>query len=161
MRVAGVGTVLLMPELKTHLHDDLNAAMKARDELTTATLRMALSAVTTEEVAGKAARELSDDEVLKVLAREAKKRREAAEAFDGAGRTELADRERAEGEVLARYLPTPLDDDELAAIVGDAVAQTGATSMAQMGAVMKVVQPLVAGRADGKRISDEVRRLLG
>jgi uncharacterized protein YqeY len=148
------------PELKTRLQADLNTAMKARDEVTTATLRMALTAVTTEEVAGKTARQLGDDEVLKVLAREAKKRREAAEAFDGAGRAELAERERAEGEVLDRYLPRPLDDAELAELVAAAVSETGATGMKDMGAVMKLVQPRVAGRADGKRISDEVRRRL-
>lgn len=150
-----------MPELKDRLHADLNTAMKARDEVTTATLRMVLTAVTTEEVAGKQARELHDNEVLAVVAKEAKKRREAAEAFDGAGRTELADRERAEGEVLARYLPSPLTDGELAELVEAAVAEAGATGMAQMGAVMKLVQPRVAGRADGKRVSDEVRRRLG
>src|SRR6201747_723645 len=116
-----------MPELKSRLHADLNVAMKARDELTTATLRMTLTAVTTEEVAGKQARELSDDEVLKVLAREAKKRREAAEAFDGAGRSELAQRERDEEKVLDLYLPTQLADDELTAIVTAAVAEAGAT----------------------------------
>jgi hypothetical protein len=146
-----------MPELKARLRADLNAAMKARDELTTATLRMALTAVTTEEVAGKTARELSDDEVLKVLAREAKKRREAAEAFDDAGRSELADRERAEGGVLDAYLPTQLDDVELAELVRAAIAEAGASAPNQMGQVMKLVQPRVAGRADGKRVSDEVR----
>jgi uncharacterized protein YqeY len=150
-----------MPELKARLHADLNTAMKARDELTTATLRMALTAITNEEVAGKVARELSDDEVLKVLAREEKKRREAAEAFDQAGRAELAERERAEGGVLQSYLPAQLDDAELAELVRAAVAEVGASGMAQMGAVMKAVQPVVAGRADGKRISDEVRRQLG
>jgi uncharacterized protein YqeY len=149
-----------MPELKSRLHADLNTAMKARDELTTATLRMALTAITTEEVAGKTARELSDDEVLKVLAREAKKRREATEAFADAGRTELADRERAEGEVLATYLPAQLDDAELAEQVRAAVAESGASGPQQMGQVMKLVQPRVAGRADGKRVSDEVRRQL-
>jgi len=150
-----------MPELKAKLHADLNAAMKARDELTTATLRMALTAITNEEVAGKVARELSDDDVLKVLAREEKKRREAAEAFDQAGRAELADRERAEGGVLQSYLPAQLDDVELAELVRAAISESGATGMAQMGAVMKAVQPVVAGRADGRRISDEVRRQLG
>ncbi len=150
-----------MAALKQRLHDDLNIAMKARDELTTATLRMALTAVTTEEVSGKSARELSDDEVLTVLTREAKKRREAAEAFDDAGRSELADRERAEGEVLARYLPTPLLDEELTALVTAAIASTGASTPRDMGSVMKAVQPQVAGRADGKRVSDEVRRQLG
>jgi uncharacterized protein YqeY len=149
-----------MPELKARLQADLNTAMKARDELTTATLRMALTAVTTEEVAGKQARELSDDEVLKVLAREGKKRREAAEAYDAAGRTELAARERAEGEVLDRYLPAQLDDAELAELVRAAIAEAGASGPQQLGAVMKLVQPKVAGRADGRRISDEVRRQL-
>jgi uncharacterized protein YqeY len=149
-----------MPELKDRLHADLNAAMKARDELTTATLRMALTAVTNEEVAGKTARELSDDEVVKVLAREEKKRREAAEAYDQAGRPELADRERAEGGVLQGYLPAQLDDDELAALVRAAIAESGATTPQQMGLVMKAVQPTIAGRADGKRVSDEVRRQL-
>jgi uncharacterized protein YqeY len=149
-----------MTELKARLRADLNTAMKARDELTTATLRMTLTAVTTEEVAGKEARELSDDEVLKVIAREAKKRRESAEAFDGAQRTELAARERAEGAILDAYLPAQLGDDELAALVTAAIATSGASGMGQMGAVMKVVQPEVAGRADGKRVSDEVRRQL-
>jgi uncharacterized protein YqeY len=150
-----------MPELKLRLRADLNAAMKARDELTTATLRMALTAVSTEEVAGKQSRELSDDEVLRVLGREAKKRREAAEAFDAAGRTELAERERAEGVVLDAYLPAQLGDDELVELVRTAVTEAGATGPQQMGAVMKLVQPRVAGRADGKRVSDEVRRQLG
>jgi uncharacterized protein YqeY len=149
-----------MPELKARLQADLNTSMKARDELTTATLRMALTAITTEEVAGKSARELSDDEVLKVLGREAKKRREAAEAFDSAGRAELADRERAEGGVLDTYLPAQLEDAELVELVRAAIAESGATAPNQMGAVMKVVQPQVAGRADGKRVSDEVRRQL-
>ena len=134
--------------------------MRARDELTTATLRMALTAITTEEVSGKQARELSDDEVLRVLTREAKKRREAAEAFDQAGRTELAERERAEGVVLDGYLPAQLSDQELTAIVASAIGQTGASGPQGMGAVMKIVQPQVAGRADGKRVSDEVRRQL-
>jgi uncharacterized protein YqeY len=135
--------------------------MRARDELTTATIRMALTAVTNEEVAGKAARELSDDEVLRVLTREAKKRREAAEAFAAANRHELAERERAEGKVLDRYLPAQLDDDELTALVTAAIAESGAASLRDMGAVMKLVQPKVAGRADGKRVSDEVRQRLG
>src|SRR5918997_3398548 len=100
-----------MAELKQRLRADLTDAIKAKDELVVATLRMALAAITTEEVAGQTARELSDDEVLRVLAREAKKRREAAEAFAAAGRTEMAERERLEGEVLARYLPAQLGDD--------------------------------------------------
>jgi uncharacterized protein YqeY len=149
------------PSLKERLHSDLNTAMKARDAVTTATLRMALTAVTTEEVAGKSARQLSDDEVLRVLTREAKKRREAAEAFDGAGRTELAERERAEGIVLDRYLPAQVGDDELGELVAAAIAESGASGPRDMGAVMKLVQPRVAGRADGKRVSEEVRRRLG
>lgn len=149
-----------MSELKSRLRSDLNSAMKARDELRTATLRMALSALSMEEVSGKQARELSDDEVRKVLAREAKKRREAAEAFDGAGRPELAERERAEGGVLDAYLPAQLDDQELAQLVRAAVAGAGASGAQQLGAVMKLVGPRVAGRADGRRVNDEVRRQL-
>jgi uncharacterized protein YqeY len=148
-------------ELKERLRADLTSAMKARDEVRTATVRMVLTAITTEEVAGKQARELDDVEVLKVIAREAKKRREAAEAYDVAGRAELAGRERAEGEVLAEYLPRQLDDAELTELVRAAVAETGATEPRQMGAVMKVVTPRTAGRADGARVSAEVRRQLG
>src|SRR5215207_9469246 len=134
--------------------------MRGRDELATATLRMALAAITTEEVAGSSARELSDEEVLKVLAREAKKRREAAEAFSSAGRAELAERERAEGGVLDGYLPTQLSDDEVADLVRGAITETGATGMPQMGAVMKAAQARAAGRVDGRRLSAEVRRQL-
>ncbi len=149
-----------VPELKSRLQSDLTASMKARDELRTATIRMTLSAISSEEVAGKAARELGDDEVLRVITREAKKRREAAEAYDGARRPELAERERAEGRVLDGYLPAQLSDDELGALVRTAVAEAGAREASQMGAVMKLVQPRVAGRADGRRVSDEVRRQL-
>ncbi|MDQ1706594.1 MAG: uncharacterized protein QOF18_2960 [Frankiaceae bacterium] len=147
--------------LKEQLQADLTAAMKARDELRAATIRMALTAVTTEEVAGKQARTLTDDEVVAVLGREAKKRREAAEAFDGAGRVELADRERAEGVVLAGYLPAQLTDDEVGELVRAAIAESGAAGPQAMGQVMKVVQPQVAGRADGGRVAAEVRRQLG
>ncbi|MFL6163659.1 MAG: GatB/YqeY domain-containing protein [Jatrophihabitantaceae bacterium] len=149
-----------MATLKQQLHADLTTAMKARDELTTATLRMLLTAVTTEEVAGSVARELTDDEVLRVVNREAKKRREAAEAFSGAGRTEQAQRERDEEAVLIRYLPAQLDDAELTALVADAIAGAGATGPQQLGLVMKTVTPKVAGRADGRRVSEEVRRQL-
>jgi uncharacterized protein YqeY len=149
-----------MSQLKDRLRVDLSAAMKSRDELTTATLRMALAAVGNEEVAGDQARELSDGEVLAVLTREAKKRREAAEAFDGAGRTELADRERAEGQVIARYLPAQLEDAELVSLVAAAIAESGADGPRAMGAVMKLVQPRVAGRADGKRVAAEVKKQL-
>ena len=149
-----------MTTLKERLRDDMTAALKARDELTLATLRMALTAVQTEEVAGRQARELSDGEVVGVLTREAKKRREAAEAFAAAGRAELAERELAEGEVLARYLPAPLTDAELADLVRAAIAEAGATEPRQLGQVMRLLQPRTAGRADGRRVSDEVRRQL-
>jgi hypothetical protein len=149
-----------MPALKARLQSDLNQAMKSRDELRTATLRMTLAAITTEEVAGAAARELSDDEVQRVITRETRKRREAADAFDQGGRAELADRERAEGAVLEGYLPNQLDDTELADLVQAAVVEAGATEPRELGAVMKLVQPRVAGRADGRRVSDEVRRQL-
>ena len=147
--------------LKEQLRGDLTAAIKERDELRTGTLRMALAAITNEEVAGKVARELDDDDVILVLGREAKKRREAAEAFDDAGRTELAERERAEGEVLAGYLPSQLDDDELTVLVTEAIAETGADSPKAMGQVMKLIGPRVAGRAEGGRVAAEVRRQLG
>ena len=150
-----------MADLKNRLREDLTTAMKSRDELRTATLRMVLSAVSAEEVAGKEARELSDDEVMAVLRREAKKRREAAEAFAGAGRAEQAAREEAEGGVLAGYLPAQLDDTDLAAIVADVVTRTGAAGMRDMGKVMGAVQGAVAGRAEGGRVAEEVRRQLG
>jgi hypothetical protein len=152
--------MVLMAELKERLRTDLNAAMRARDQVRMRTLRSALTAVTNEEVAGKAARELSDDEVLKVLTREAKKRREAAEAFGSAGRDEQAAAERAEGEVLAGYLPAQLSDDELTRLVAGVITQTGASGMAAMGSVMKAVNPQVAGRAEGARVAAEVRKQL-
>jgi len=147
-------------ELKERLRTDLNAAMRARDQVRMRTLRMALTSITNEEVAGAAARDLSDDEIVKVLTREARKRREAAEAFAAAGRDEQAAAERAEGEVLAGYLPAQLSDDELAALVAAAIAETGASGLPGMGLVMKTVTPRVAGRADGARVAAEVRRRL-
>jgi hypothetical protein len=147
-------------ELKERLRADLNAAMRARDQVRMRTLRMALTSITNEEVAGAAARDLTDDEVLKVLTREARKRREAAEAFSAAGRSDQAAAERAEGDVLAGYLPAQLSDDELAALVDAAIAETGVSGMAAMGQVMKTVTPRVAGRADGARVAAEVRRRL-
>ena len=149
-----------MSDLKERLRSDLTTAMKARDQVRVATIRMALSAINTEEVAGDSHRELTDDEVVTVLGRESKKRRESAEAFDGAGRTELAERERAEQAVLTDYLPSQLSDEELTALVAAAIAETGAEGPKQMGQVMKVVQPQVAGRADGRRVSGEVKRQL-
>ena len=149
-----------MADLKERLRTDLTAAMKARDELRTATLRMVLAAVTAEEVAGREARELSDEEVQAVVRREAKKRREAAEAFASAGRQEQAAREQAEGEVLAGYLPAQLEDADLAALVADVITATGAAGRKDMGRVMGAAQAAVAGRADGSRVAAEVRRQL-
>ncbi|SDF61226.1 GatB/YqeY domain-containing protein [Klenkia brasiliensis] len=159
-RLAARGTLVVVPDLKSKLRDDLTTAMKARDELTTATLRMVLAAVSAEEVAGKEARELSDDEVQAVLRREAKKRREAAEAFAGAGRSEQAAREQAEGDVVAAYLPAQLSDEDLAALVAEVVAATGASGMGDMGKVMGRANGQVAGRAEGGRVAAEVRRQL-
>ena len=153
-----------MSALKDQLQSDLTTAIKSRDEVTAATIRMALTAITNEEVSGKEARALSDDDVLTVLGREAKKRREAAEAYDAASRPELADRERAELEVIARYLPQPLTDDEVRAVVEAAVAEVmaaGATGGQAMGAVMKIVQPQVKGRADGGAVAALVKSALG
>jgi uncharacterized protein YqeY len=149
-----------MGTLKDRLNADLTTAMKARDELVTATLRMTLTAVRNEEVSGKAARELSDQEVLTVLAREAKKRREAAEAFAAGGRAELAERERAEGVVLDKYLPAQLSDGDLADLVKTALAESGVTDVKQLGKAMKAVQAQVAGRAEGGRVAAAVRRQL-
>ncbi|RAY14827.1 GatB/YqeY domain-containing protein [Actinomadura craniellae] len=150
-----------MSSLKEKLRADLSAAMKARDEVRTRTLRMTLTAVTNEEVAGKQSRELSDDEVLKVVGREAKKRREAAEAFAQAGRAEQAEAERVEGAVLAEYLPAQLSDAELGEIVQAAIAETGASGPRAMGQVMKVVRPKVGDRVEGGRLAAEVKRRLG
>ncbi|WP_329034640.1 GatB/YqeY domain-containing protein [Streptomyces sp. NBC_01725] len=152
-----------MTTLKSKLHDDLIAAIRARDELRSATLRLTLAAISKEEVSGKSARELSDDEVQKVIAKEAKKRREAAEAFAQGGRAEQAEREKAEGVLLDAYLPQQLSDDELDAIVGQAVGEAkaaGAEGPRAMGAVMKIVGPKVAGRAEGGRVAAAVKRSL-
>jgi uncharacterized protein YqeY len=150
-----------MAALKDRLRTDLTAAMKARDEVRVRTLRMALTSVTKEEVAGKSARELSDDEVTAVLTREAKRRREAAEAFAAAGREEQAAAELAEEAILDGYLPAQLTDDELGALVTAAIEETGADSPRALGQVMKALTPRVAGRAQGGRVAAEVRRQLG
>ncbi|MFD7613043.1 GatB/YqeY domain-containing protein [Streptomyces sp. NPDC059828] len=152
-----------MTTLKSKLHDDLTDAIKARDELRSSTLRLTLAAITKEEVAGKEARELSDDEVQKVIAKEAKKRREAAEAFTQGGRTEQAERERQEGELLDAYLPKQMSDDELNTVVAQAVEEAraaGAEGPRAMGAVMKIVNPKVAGKAEGGRVAAAVKKLL-
>ncbi|MGH3806125.1 MAG: GatB/YqeY domain-containing protein [Pseudonocardiaceae bacterium] len=147
--------------LKDRLRADLSAAMKARSTITVATLRMVLTAITTEEVSGAKARELSDNEVLTVLVREAKKRREAADVFAAAGRDELATRERAEGAVLAQYLPTQLSDDELTAVVAGAIddvaGQLGKRpGLGQLGLVMKAAKVKEAGQAEGSRLAAAV-----
>ena len=155
-----MGSVTEHHGIKERLRTDLNAAMRARDQVRLRALRMTLTSIQNEEVAGAVARELSDDEIVRVLTREAKKRREAAEAFEAAGRAEQAAAERAEGEVLADYLPAQLTDDELAALVASVIAATGASGMPAMGQVMKAVTPQVAGRAEGARVAAEVRRQL-
>lgn len=146
--------------LKEQLHADLTDAMRAKDEVRRSTLRMVLTSVTNEEVAGKQARELSDDEVIKVLARELKKRNEAATAYTDAGHPDRAQAELAEAAVIDAYLPAQLGDDELAALVTAAIKESGASGPQAMGQVMKTVQPKVAGRADGGRIATEVKRQL-
>ncbi|MET3961652.1 uncharacterized protein YqeY [Marmoricola sp. OAE513] len=152
-----------MSTLKDQLRADLTAAIKARDEVTSSTLRMVLTAITNAEVSGKEARELSDDDVLTVLGSEGKKRREAAEAFDAADRKEQADKERAEAAVISAYLPEQLSAEEISVLVSDAIAQTGAAELGPrgIGAVMGVVSPQVKGRADGGAVAAEVRRQLG
>jgi uncharacterized protein YqeY len=153
-----------MSELKDRLQSDLTTAIKGRDEVTAATVRMVLTAITNAEVAGKEHRDLTDDDVLTVLGREAKKRREAAEAYTDASRPELADRERAELEVIARYLPQQLSEDEIRSIVDAAVAEVsagGASGGQAMGQVMKLVQPQVKGRADGGVVAAMVKSALG
>lgn len=153
-----------MTTMKEQLQADLTEAIRARDELTSGTIRMALAAIMNEEVAGKVARKLTDDETLTVLTREGKKRRESIEAFTAANRKDLADKEAAELKVLERYLPSQLSADELAALIAAAVAEamaSGAEGMKAMGAVMKALQPKVNGRADGAAVAAAVRAALG
>ncbi len=157
---SGQGRMGTMPTLKERLRADLTAAMKARDETTTRTLRMALTSISNEEVSGDSARNLSDDEILKILGREAKRRREAAAAFAEAGRDEQAAAERAEEDVLSAYLPAQMSDEELSALVAAAIAETGASGPAGIGPVMKAVTPKVAGRAEGSRVAAVVRSQL-
>ncbi|MDA2989395.1 MAG: GatB/YqeY domain-containing protein [Actinomycetota bacterium] len=153
-----------MAELKDRLQSDLTASIKARDEMKSGTIRMVLAAITTEEVSGKEARELTDDDVITVLGREAKKRKEAAEAYDDAGRAELASKERAELVIIEAYLPAQMSEDEVRTIVDAAVAEvaaSGAEGGKAMGAVMKIVQPQVKGRADGGQVAALVKSALG
>src|ERR1700712_3266341 len=154
-----------MSELKAKLLSYMTATMKARDALTLGTLRMALAAITNEEVSGSTARELTDREVIAVLSKEVKKRKESAEAFDGAGRSKLADKERAESAVISAYLPAQLSDDEVAALLASAVSEvassTGAApTMRQMGLVIKAAQAKAAGRADGAKVAAAVKAAL-
>ena len=142
------------------MHADLTDAMRTKDDVRRSTLRMVLTLVTNEEVSGKQARELSDDEVLKVLARELKKRKEAASAYTDAGHPDRADAELAEAAVIEAYLPAQLSDGELTALVAEAIAESGAAGPQAMGQVMKTAQPKVAGRADGGRVAAEVKRQL-
>ena len=146
--------------LKEKLQNDLTAAMRARDELRSSTIRMILTAIKNEEVSGKEARVLADGEVITVLSREAKKRREAAEAFDQAGAKDRAETERAEGAVIAEYLPQQLTEAELKDLIKNAIAETGASGPAGMGLVMKALQPKIAGRADGGTVSGLVKAAL-
>jgi len=152
-----------MSQLKDRLRADLTTSIKARDEVRSSTLRMVLSAITNAEVAGKQARELSDDDIIGVLSTEAKKRREAATAFADGGRAEMAEKEVAEAAVIADYLPAQLSEQEIADLVTAAVTQVGAAGegMKAMGKVMGVVTPQVKGRADGGVVAAEVRRQLG
>ena len=146
--------------IKESLRSDLTEAIRGRDEITSGTIRMVLTAITNEEVAGKEARVLSDEEVITVLAREAKKRREAAEAFESAGRSDRAALEKAEGEVIGRYLPAQLSVDEIKKMIADAIASTGAAGPGDMGKVMGAVKALIAGKADGSIVSNLVKEAL-
>jgi uncharacterized protein YqeY len=146
--------------IKETLQKDLTESIRGRNEITAGTIRMVLTAITNEEVAGKEARVLSDEEIITVLSREAKKRREAAEAFETAGRTDKAALEKSEGEVIAKYLPAQLSEADIAAIIAEAIASTGAQGPADMGKVMGAVKPKIAGKADGGVVSALVKAAL-
>ena len=146
--------------LKERLKSDLTEAIRARDEVRAATIRMALTAITNEEVAGKEARTLTEAEVITVLSREAKKRREAAEAYESAGSKERADREKLEGAVIAEYLPAQLSESELQEMIKSAITETGASGPSGIGQVMKVLSPKIAGRSDGAKVSAAVKAAL-
>ena len=146
--------------LKEKLQNDLTDAMRSRDELRSSTIRMVLTAIKNEEVSGKEARDLSDSEIITVLSREAKKRREAAEAFEQAGANDRAATEKAEGGVIAEYLPKQLSESEIKELIAAAIKESGATTPAQMGLVMKALQPKIAGKADGGTVSALVKAAL-
>jgi len=146
--------------LKEVLQNDLTEAIRSRDELKSGTIRMLLTAITNEEVAGKAAKVLTEPEIITVLSREAKKRREAAEAFAAGGREDRAEREKLEGELITTYLPAQLSEDEIKKLIADAIAQTEASGPAGMGQVMKIVSPQTQGKADGGTVSALVKAAL-
>ena len=146
--------------IKETLRADLTDAIRGRNEIVSGTIRMVLTAITNEEVAGKEARTLSDEELIVVLSRESKKRREAAEAFESAGHPEKAALEKAEGEVIAKYLPAQLTADEIKKIIADAIASTGAAGPADMGKVMGAIKQKIAGKADGALVSSLVKESL-
>ena len=146
--------------IKAQLKLDLTEAIRSRNEIVSGTIRMVLTAITNEEVAGKEARQLSEDEVIAVLSREAKKRREAAEAFADAGRADMATLEKAEGEVIAKYLPAQLTEADIAAMIAEAIAATGAAGPADMGKVMGAIKAKIAGKADGSVVSSLVKAAL-
>ena len=146
--------------LKEKLQSDLTAAIRSQDSVKSGTIRMLLAAITNEEVAGKAAKVLSDAEVITVLSREAKKRREAVEAYTNAKRDDLANKEKAESVVIALYLPEQLNEVDIKKLIAEAIAETNATGAAGMGLVMKVLQPKIAGKADGGVVSSLVKAAL-
>ena len=146
--------------LKEILQSDLTEAIRSRDELKSGTIRMVLTAITTEEVSGKTARILSEPEIITVLSREAKKRREAAEAFADGGRPDRAEREKLEGEFITTYLPAQLSSDEISALIQEAISESGASGPAGMGQVMKIISPKIAGKADGGLVSALVKESL-
>ena len=146
--------------LKEKLQADLTDAIRSRNEVVSGTVRMLLAAITNEEVAGKAAKVLTDAEIITVLSREAKKRREAVEAYTQANRDDLASKERAEAAVIANYLPAQLTEDEIKKLIQEAITETGASGPAGMGLVMKVLQPKIAGKADGGVVSGLVKAVL-
>ena len=146
--------------IKETLQANLTEAIRSRDEIVSCTIRMVLTAITNEEVSGKEARVLTDAEIITVLSREAKKRREAAEAFADAGRADKAALEKSEGEVIAKYLPAQLSADEIKQIIADAIASTGAAGPADMGKVMGAIKPKIAGKADGALVSSLVKESL-
>ena len=146
--------------LKEKLQSDLTDAIRSQDSVKSGTIRMLLAAITNEEVAGKSAKVLSDGEVITVLSREAKKRREAVEAYTNAKRDDLANKEKAESVVIALYLPEQLSEADIKKLIAEAIAETNATGAAGMGLVMKVLQPKIAGKADGGVVSSLVKAAL-